>query len=120
VAPGTTSAHHISQRLRLFIGIGLNITDHTDVRPTDPGASATSEYVDYSETHQFATSHQSTVFGPRILSRPDIADWPNDVQYRRWDAGRRPCLGFQHSKSGCQFILMFFVRRADRRGRLRD
>jgi hypothetical protein len=67
---------------RLFVGVGLNVSDHSDIRPST-GTETTwdqSAYVQYSEKHGFALDGQTSA-GPSVSLLYDTRD--NAINARR-------------------------------------
>jgi hypothetical protein len=67
---------------RLFVGVGLNVSDHSDIRPTTATGTTwdQSAYVQYSEKHGFALDGQTSA-GPSVSLLYDTRD--NAINARR-------------------------------------
>jgi hypothetical protein len=90
-----TAYHHI--RPNLFFGAGMSVSDHWDIRPSDPSKSAkweNSAFVTYSDQHGFSETHQ-TSSGTNVGLRLDTRDnginanrgWLASATYRTYFNG---------------------------------
>jgi Omp85 superfamily domain len=66
---------------RLFVGVGLNVSDHSDIRPSSSTANwEQSAYMEYTEKHGFAPDGQTSA-GPSVSLLYDTRD--NAINARR-------------------------------------
>jgi hypothetical protein len=90
-----TAYHHI--RPNLFFGAGVSVSDHWNIRPSDPSKTAQwdkSAFVTYSEQHGF-TEEQQISSGPDVGLRLDTRDnginanrgWLASATYRTYFNG---------------------------------